>query len=270
MSIAVSTITSLIGNTPLGLMSAHHFFSNHPTDTNPNFSGKGYFSGGDLPFGLIYQFTIIDATAAHRWTESLVFTNALAHIVNLADIHAGFTLPVPVEEFFPNRDIGLLLFDEPTTSRITVEFVGGNQCDFWGLYIDIPLVTPSQPTWTQTSSSGNTLTPYESGAVFTGLSGTGTLALSGNAVGAQINVTTVPPYIGETAGTPITLFDVGWVTWGDGFAFRERERITSEAFQTFPRRPAFAPALGYSLNAGVVISVTELLDRAPSAEGGLS
>jgi hypothetical protein len=257
MSIAISTIQNLVGQYPLGLMTAHKWYVDAPTNTNPIFQGNGYFAGGDLPFGVLYELHSLPADTPFKWHDSIVFPELWGHIVNLAPI-SGYDSAVVVEEFFVNRPRGLFRFNEPKTSDIVVETIGGVFLQLWGLYIDIPLITPTQPTWHQTGSTPYAPDNYAPATVYTGLSGAGTVVMGQGSIGAQINVTTIPGATGEEAGEPIERFNLGWINWGDGFSFRSREWITSDAFQTFPTVPAFAPALGYSLSPGVIISVTEL------------
>jgi len=261
MSIAVSTIQSLIGQYPLGTFSAHTWYSDHPTDSDLSFSGKGHFSGGDLPFGLIFEVHNTPSGTPTVWQQSVRFATPMAHLVNNAAIGGGFGSSLPVEEFILDRPRGIITFAQPTTTSIDLEMVGDVFLELWGLYIDIPLITPDQMTWHQDDASGVVLDPYTAGAVHTALTDQGTLALGPHCIGVQINVSSLPSFIGSEFGSPNNLWNVGWVNWGDGFGFREREFITAQTFQTFPRRPSYAPALGYSLSPGVSIDVTELLDR---------
>lgn len=269
MAVSISTIASLVASAPLGLLTAHQWYSDFPTNSDATFAGTGYFSGGDLPFGLIYEVHSLPAATPFRWNESIVFSQAWAHVVNNATILSGYSSSLPAEEFFLNRPRGLLRFSEPTTTSIAVETVDASFLELWGLYIDVPLRDPVQPSWTATSTTPNLLDPYAQGASYTGLVDTGAITLSPAAVGAQIDVAVLPDYAGQIAGTPVSVFDVGWIAWGDGFGYREREFIASQAFQTFPRRPAWAPVIAYTLNPGVVIAITELIDRSAPGEGRL-
>jgi len=258
MNVAVSTIQSLIGQYPLSLFSAHPWYVDYPTNLNPLFDGAGRFASGDLPFGLAYEVHNLPATTAHDWTQSLVFERPLGHLVTNAALLTGIGSDLPVEEFFFNRPRGLHLFREPSTTSLIFEMYGGPQVKLWGLYIDIPLITPAQMTFTPASPLPTIAPPTYDGTVFAGLNGIGTLSIARGVIGARVDVTTLPSELGLTAGDPDYNFDVGWVNWSDGTSFRQRERITNTAFATFPTSPAGVNQLNYTLAPGVVVTVTEL------------
>lgn len=261
MASNITTILSLANNIPLDFLTAYQWYSDYPTDSDATFSGCGFFSGGDLPFGLVIELHDVPSGTPSLGHEIATYAHAYAHIANNARLAGGYSSTLPVEEFYIARPRQLIRFFEPSTTSISVDMVSGVFLEIWALYLQIPLVTPTQMAWTSTLPGGIDLDVYVTGATHTGLTADGTLALSPTTIGVQINVTVMPSNVGSEAGNPIQHFGLGWINWSDGFSFRDREFITSEAFQSFPRRPQFAPAIGYSLAPGVEVAVTELLER---------
>jgi hypothetical protein len=261
MGIAVNAIQTLIGSYPTGLFTAHHWFNDSPADTDPTFAGAGFFIGGDLPFGVIYELHDAPAGKRFKWVESIQYVTPLGHIVNNAKILAGFGSSVPVEEFFFDRPRGMLLFHEPSTTSIIVEMLQGAFVELWGLYIDIPLIGITQPTWTPTPDVPAIFPTTFDGTVFAGLTDSGTLAIDPGAVGVRIDATTVPTALGSEAGDPVRIFDLGWINWADINGFRTRERVTSAHWESFPRKATLSDVLGFTFHPGVVATVTCLMEN---------
>lgn len=259
MSIAVSTIQSLVGQFPLGLMTAHHWYSDYPTNTDFVFGPAGYFSGGDLPFGMIYELHDIPAAAGHDWTESIVYPQPLGKLVNNAAIAGGYSSAMPVEEFLLDRPRGLLQFHEPSTTSIVLELLSGTTTQIWGLYIDIPLITPTQMTWNPTTPAPTDAPSTYDGTVFSGLTGAGTLSLGPGTVGVRVDVTVIPPSRGVQIGEVYSYYDLGWVNWSDGDGYRSREWITGAVWESRPVQEDAARVLAYTLTDGVEATFTQLL-----------
>lgn len=264
MSTAVTTIESLIGSYPIGLMTAHAWYADHPTDSDPFFGPAGFFSGGDLPFGLAFELHDIPATLGHDWTESIIFPTPLVHIVNNAALAGGIGSTLPVEEFFLARPRGLVTFHEPSTQSIVLETVQGVTVKLWGLYIDIPLVTPSQMTWTPTSPAPTPNVATIDSTAYAGLTGQGSIAVDASIVAVRVDVTATLPGKGEDAGDPVTTYDLGWVNWGDATGFRSRDAIRSLSWESWANPPGGVSVLGYSLSLGTVATIT-LLELAKGA-----
>jgi len=259
MSTAVSTIQSLVGTFPLGLMTAHQWWADHPTDSDPFFGPSGDFTGGDLPFGIIYELHDIPAYFGHDWTQSILFRDPLGKLTNNAQLLGGFGSSLPVEEFFLARPRGLLTFHEPSTTSLDLELRLGVTAKIWGLYIDIPLITPTQMTWTPSSPSPTTNPAVRDGTASSGLTGNGTLTLGPGTIGVRVDVTTIPTDRSQADGATITYWDLGWINWSDGDGFRHREFITGAVWESFPTQPDAARVLAYSLTDGVVATITQLL-----------
>jgi hypothetical protein len=77
-------------------------------------------------------------------------------------------------------------------------------------------------------------------------------------IGASIELTTVPGWIGSELASPNVLFDAGWVNWEANGRYTARERITASPMLTHPPAPGTYTALHYSLADGVVATITEL------------
>lgn len=99
---------------------------------------------------------------------------------------------------------------------------------------------------------------YVDGAAHTLLSGNGELTLAG-VLGARVDITTLPGRAGRADGDPVTLFDLGWIAWGDTTGFRDREFIRRETQLSLPAAPGVFTRIGYTLAPDVVATITEIL-----------
>jgi hypothetical protein len=97
---------------------------------------------------------------------------------------------------------------------------------------------------------------YVTGASHAGLSGNGTIAVSG-LLGIKVDVTTAPGRLGETLGDPTTIWDAGWVNIGTPDGFGPRQFISSNPMVILPVSGA-ATSIGYSIPPDVTITITEL------------
>jgi hypothetical protein len=102
--------------------------------------------------------------------------------------------------------------------------------------------------------------PFSSvpGIVHAGLTGTGNIEIQG-LLGASVNLTTLPPWLGTIAGTPDRIFDAGYVTFGTDDGYDSTFRITHQAQVYLPPRASAFTDLGFSLGVGVTATITELL-----------
>lgn len=94
------------------------------------------------------------------------------------------------------------------------------------------------------------------GTVHAGLSGNGSFAVQG-LIGATVELTTIPQWIGEESGSPDVVFDAGWINWEENGRYTARERITASPMITHPTLAGVYTALHYSLAPGVVATITE-------------
>jgi hypothetical protein len=258
MGIAVSAIQSLIGTYPTGLFTAHQWYSDYPTDSDATFFGTGYFSSGDLPFGVIYEVHNTPTDLPLLFLESPKFARVMGHVVNNAKILGGYSSAVPVEEFIMDRPRGMLLFHEPSTTSIVVEMLEGSYCELWGLYLDIPLIGITQPTWNATSPGVTAYPPTVDGSVYTGLTDIGSFALDIGTIGVRWDLTIVPDRLGVVEGDPASLWDVGWMRWADDNAASDRIFLTAEHWENFDGAAARSTAVHYTLLPGVEATATVL------------
>jgi hypothetical protein len=94
-----------------------------------------------------------------------------------------------------------------------------------------------------------------------GLSGAGTLAISG-LIGAKVDLTTTPGSLGVEGTTPAQLFDAGWITFGVTDGYPSSFRLTHDPQVFLPPRCGLFTTLAYDLHPGVVVTITELLREA--------
>ncbi len=99
---------------------------------------------------------------------------------------------------------------------------------------------------------------YVPGTAHTGLSGAGTLAVSG-LLGAKVEVTTLPTSYGRTGTTPEELFDLGYITWGTADGYPQSIRVEHSPMLSLPPRAGAFTDLAYDLAPGVVVTITELV-----------
>lgn len=98
---------------------------------------------------------------------------------------------------------------------------------------------------------------YVSGAVHSGLTGTGTISVQ-SLLGVLLN-TSIPDRAGEVAGTPVTVFDCGWLNLATADGYTERFFVASDSQIILPRLPGIYTAIGYTFQEGVSVTITELM-----------
>lgn len=99
---------------------------------------------------------------------------------------------------------------------------------------------------------------YVSGATHGGLSGDGEFAVQG-LIGVRVLVDETGHGAGAEAGDPDTLFDVGWINWGNPDGWKRREFIGSSPMVSLPTVAGQYTRIGYSLRPGAVVTITELV-----------
>lgn len=99
---------------------------------------------------------------------------------------------------------------------------------------------------------------YAEATVHSGLSGNGSVTFTGAPLALKVTITTDSGSYGSAAGTPTYLFDRGFLV-----PFSTEGPIWSQVRLSFSPQiiqlPQLADAIGYSLSAGIVISITELV-----------
>ncbi len=99
---------------------------------------------------------------------------------------------------------------------------------------------------------------YVPGTVHSGLTGDGTIAIS-DLVGFKVHVTATPPAAGFRGADPAYYFNLGWLTWGAPDGYDQSIRLQHlEQLSTPPRASVFE-TIGYQLEPGVTIDLTELV-----------
>lgn len=98
---------------------------------------------------------------------------------------------------------------------------------------------------------------YVPGTRHIGLVGSGQLSVQG-LIGVSVILTTVPAYLGNIAGDPPELFDVGYVTLGTADGFTRSSRVDHNPTLIFPVSAAVT-TIGYTFEPNVVADVLELV-----------
>jgi hypothetical protein len=98
---------------------------------------------------------------------------------------------------------------------------------------------------------------YVPGATHSGLSGAGHIDVQG-LIGAKITAS-VPSRAGVDFGDPDTVFDLGWINWGNSDGSAPREKITTSPQLSFPALAGNYTRIGYTIPADVTISILELV-----------
>ena len=98
---------------------------------------------------------------------------------------------------------------------------------------------------------------YVPGAAHSGLSGTGSFAVSG-ILGLAVDITTAPARLGTIFGDPDQVFGAGWINVGTADGWGPREFISSDPFLLRPV-PGDITLVGYSIPADVTVTITELI-----------
>lgn len=92
-----------------------------------------------------------------------------------------------------------------------------------------------------------------------GLTGAGEIAVQG-LVGVRVGlVDTMEGTVGATDGHPETLYNTGWIRWGDSAGWRERVMIDSETLLSTPYAAGAMTKIGYSLPPGAEIDIVEVV-----------
>jgi hypothetical protein len=99
---------------------------------------------------------------------------------------------------------------------------------------------------------------YVYGDNHVGISGDGELAVQG-LLGVSVDVTTMPGRTGVVAGTPETLFNLGWITLGTADGWETSRRIDHDGTLMIPQAGSVFTRVGYSIPDDVVVSIRELV-----------
>lgn len=99
---------------------------------------------------------------------------------------------------------------------------------------------------------------YVPGVSHSGLTGNGQLIVQG-LIGAKITITdNVPGVLSVQAGNPEFVWDAGWINWGSADGFTPREFLSATSTLSLPPDAGAYTVLGYSIAAGVTVTIQEL------------
>lgn len=93
--------------------------------------------------------------------------------------------------------------------------------------------------------------------VHSGLTGEGSISVQG-LIGCRVDLTTIPGYTGLQAGDTDAIFDAGWINWATEDATRPREFLVTSVMISTPPLAGLYTRISYSLNPGVVATITEM------------
>jgi len=99
---------------------------------------------------------------------------------------------------------------------------------------------------------------YVYGSNHTALSGDGELSVSG-LLGVSVDVTTLPASYGVADGTPETHFGLGYINLGTDDGWTSARSIDHDGTLLLPSAAGVFTRIGYSLSAGVVVDIRELV-----------
>jgi len=101
---------------------------------------------------------------------------------------------------------------------------------------------------------------YTMGSSHAGLSGQGTIAVSG-LLGVKIELTTLPSTYTQDTSDPPYIWSAGWISMmtADGFIDEARFHATHQVWMPRMAFASVATLIGYSLKPGIVATITELL-----------
>lgn len=99
---------------------------------------------------------------------------------------------------------------------------------------------------------------YVYGTDHPSLSGHGSFAVSG-LIGVSVDITTLPSSYGRSVGSPEHLYDVGFVTLGTADGYETSHSVSSDGALVLPPSAGVYTSVGYTLSAGVVASIRELV-----------
>ena len=99
---------------------------------------------------------------------------------------------------------------------------------------------------------------YVTGPTHTGLTGTGTVSVSG-ILALAAHITTLPTPLGREAGTPERLFSAGWLNLGTPDGYEAPIYLSAQDQLVVPRSGGLVTTVGYSLHSGVVMDLVELI-----------
>ncbi len=215
-----------LGNVRSGVTHGNHTWTVTIYD---NFSAVLYTSTTTVPSG---QFVVLDVP-----------------VINAASVVGSVTAPGVTD--LATEDVKIYCFgDTPPTSS--------NPCtncppDPFLVGVLSQLASAVQLIQRQSAPFG-----YVYGTNHTVLSGTGAITIA-DLIGVSVDVTTQPSSYGTAAGTPVEIFDLGFVTLGTADGYETSRRIDHDGTLFLPPNAGVFTSIGYTLSPGVVVSIRELV-----------
>jgi hypothetical protein len=207
-------------------------------------------------------------TITFAYEQRLAYSTSHSGGVPTVTVAPGGTQTVVITAI-PGRTI-LELWIDSVTGTGTGDTVGSTMEAFCGGAApgapQLPCCPPDPSTQAQLDAILSLVTliqrqgvpfAYVPGTVHAGLSGAGTIAISG-LLGVKVDVTTLPAAIGREGTTPTEYFDLGWVSLGTPDGYPQSARIEHNPQLLLPARCSVNTELAYDLHAGVFVTITEL------------
>lgn len=214
--------------------------------------------------------TIDTMGANHTGWSVVVTTYAVNHSGGAANTrnftpadHSDWTFTIPAG--IVSLDVGVTgLAGGPTTDRInlTIDVFCGGQVPSNAL---LPPCPPDQAVLALLQNIKDMVTliqrqkapfAYVPGTRHNGLTDKGQLGIQG-LIGVSVILSALPAYLGNLAGDPAELFDVGWVTLGTADGWHRSVRLDHSPTLIMPIEGS-ETLVGWTLSPGVVVDLLEL------------
>lgn len=98
---------------------------------------------------------------------------------------------------------------------------------------------------------------FAEATVHSGLSGAGSITFTGVPIALKVTLTTIPGIVGVEIGDPNFYFDVGYLSFGTSEGNYAQQRLSLQ--QELVSVPLLSGSVGYTLNNGVIATITELV-----------
>jgi hypothetical protein len=194
-------------------------------------NNRGIYDGGFSPAGTGKVFTFPVPAGAVRWAVGVISASSpsIAHTLNFS------------VEFLCGTTTG----DTPAAPCCPPDPI---------------LAAMVQQIWEQVNLIQRQAVPfaYVPGTAHAGLSGNGTIGISG-LLGAKVDVTTLPPSYGRAAALPVEYFGLGFITFGTPDGYPTSYKLEHDPQLMLPSRCSAYTDLAYDLAPGVVATITELV-----------
>jgi hypothetical protein len=227
------------------------FLNGSPTETasgTPTLASQDHPSGGDAAFSASF------AAGAYAWLQLWVVSDS-GHYGAHWDItlqFSGCTTGAPIPYTAPPAPAAPTGYPTPTVPTCTTT---ADLCAELAKLSQRMQIIRTQVDLIQRQSVPFA---YIAGPVSGPLVGSGTIA-TGGLLGVLLEVTAYPANRLTLEGTPPYIYDLGWVSINSADGMIEEHRIAQSNSVWFPRQAALATSIGYWLNDGVSMTLTQVL-----------